>query len=53
MVQVVKDDKGMTVWSGPIGEVLAHGEYDQGDRCLVDYDELYDLHARAARAGDA
>lgn len=33
----------MRVYEGSIEDVLASGEYDQGDLCVVSYDELYDL----------
>lgn len=41
-------------WYGSIEDVLASGEYDQGDRVLIEYDELYDLAEQArllTRAG--
>lgn len=33
----------MLVFEGSIEDVLALGEYDSGDKVVLDYDELFDL----------
>lgn len=33
----------MLVYEGSIEDVLYSGEYDQGDKVVLDYDELFDL----------
>lgn len=33
----------MLVYEGSIESVLRSGEYDQGDKVVLDYDELFDL----------
>lgn len=43
-------EEEMTVWEGQIENCLDSGEYDQGDCCLVTYDELYDLVEQAKMA---
>lgn len=37
----------MKIWQGSIEDVLASGEYDQGDEALIDFDELCDLVEQA------
>lgn len=37
----------MLNYEGSIEDVLRSGEYDAGDVCTVDYDELYDLVEQA------
>lgn len=40
-------DGTISIWEGSIEEVLLSGEYDQGIRVLIDYDELFDLVEQA------
>jgi hypothetical protein len=46
-------NRKMVNFVGTIAACLSSGEYDQGDQCLVDFDDLYNLNDKARKLEEA